>query len=76
MGRAGAPEVPGVRRFGRCHVYARGEPEDEVVAVPLGERYIVSRAPFEDWHAAPASDVRRLLAALLNAGEEDIGLIC
>ena len=33
------------RRARRCHVYVRGEPEDEVVAVPLGDIYAVSRAP-------------------------------
>jgi hypothetical protein len=76
MGRAGALGVPGARRARRCHVYVSGEPEDEVAAVPLGEVYAVSRAPLEAWHAVPAGDARRFLAALLGVGEEDVGLRC
>ena len=74
MGRAGALEIPGVRRFGRCHVYVRGEPEDEVVAVPLGEVYAVSRAQLEGWHAVPAGEARRLVASLLGVGEGEVEL--
>ena len=49
--------------------------EEEVVAVRVGDVYVVGTV-LDDWYAVPAHAVRRLLAKLLNAREEDISLSC
>jgi len=46
---------------------------DEVV-VKVGDVYVVGAV--DDWYAVPVEAVRRLLAKLLNAAEEDILLEC
>jgi hypothetical protein len=67
--------MKGVRFGRRCWVSVGGVKEDEVLVVRAGEMYVVGTV-LDDWFMAPAGVVRRLLAKLLNAGEEDISLEC
>jgi len=65
-----------VRFAGRCWVYVGGaeDYEEEVVVVRVGDVYVVGAV--DDWYVVPAHAVRRFLAKLLNAGEQDISLEC
>jgi hypothetical protein len=73
MGRVEVLRMPEVRLARRCWVSVRGVDEDEVV-VKVGDVYVVGMV--DDRYAVPGHAVRRLLAKLLNAGEEDILLEC
>jgi len=74
MGRVEVLRMPELRFAKRCWVSVAGVDEDEVVVVKVGDMYVVGMV--DDWYAAPAHVVRRLLAKLLNVGEEDISLEC
>ncbi len=73
MGWVEALAMPEVRSVGRCWVYVGGVEED-VVVVRVGGVYVVGVV--DDWYAVPVEAVRRFLAKLLNAAEEDISLEC
>ena len=75
MGRVEVLRMPEVRFARRCWVYIGGteDYEEEVVVVKVGDMYVVG---IDDWYAVPAHAVRRFLAKLLNAGEQDISLEC
>jgi hypothetical protein len=77
MGWVEVLAMPEVRFARRCWVYVGGaeDYEEEVVVVRVGDVYVVGTV-LDDWYAVPAYAVRRLLAKLLNAGEEDISLEC
>jgi hypothetical protein len=64
-----------VRFARRCWVSVRGVDEDEVIVVWTGGEYVVGTV-LDDWFKVPAEAVRRFLAKLLNAAEEDISLKC
>ncbi len=74
MGRVEVLRMPEVRFARRCWVSVGGVDEDEVVVVKVGDVYVVGAV--DDWYAVPGHAVRRLLAKLLNAGEQDISLEC
>jgi hypothetical protein len=75
MGRVEVLTTREVRLARRCWVSVCGVDEDEViVVVKVGDVYVVGAV--DDWYAVPAHAVRRLLAKLLNAAEEDISLKC
>ena len=63
-----------VRLARRCWLSVAGVDEDEVV-VKTGDVYVVGTA-LDDWFVVPVEAVRRFLAKLLNAGEQDISLKC
>jgi hypothetical protein len=77
MGWVEALTMKEVRLARRCWARVGGveEYEDEVVVVKAGGVYVVGTA-LDDWFVVPAHAVRRLLAELLNAAEEDISLKC
>jgi hypothetical protein len=76
MGRVEVLRMPEVRFAGRCWVYVSGaEDYEEEVVVKVGDMYVVGTV-LDDWYAVPAHAVRRLLAKLLNAGEEEVSLGC
>jgi hypothetical protein len=77
MGRVEVLRMPEVRFARRCWVSVGGaeDYEEEVVVVRVGDVYVVGTV-LDDWYVAPAHAVRRLLAKLLNAAEEDISLRC
>ncbi len=64
-----------VRLARRCWLSVRGVDEDEVIVVWTGGEYVVGTV-LDDWFKVPAEAVRRFLAKLLNAREEDISLKC
>jgi hypothetical protein len=74
MGRVEVLRMPEVRFARRCWVSVGGVDEDEVVVVRVGDVYVVGTV--DDWYAVTAHAVRRLLAKLLNAGEEEVSLEC
>jgi hypothetical protein len=74
MGRVEVLRMPEVRFARRCWVFEGGVDEDEVVVVKVGDMYVVGAV--DDWYAVPVGAVRRFLAKLLNAGEQDISLEC
>ena len=53
----------------------RGGYEEEVVVVRVGDVYVVGTV-LDDWYAAPAHAVKRLLEKLLNVDEEEVSLEC
>jgi hypothetical protein len=71
-----ALKMPEVRFARRCWVYIGGaeDYEDEVV-VRVSDVYVVGTV-LDDWYAVPVDAVKRFLAKLLNAAEEDISLKC
>jgi hypothetical protein len=76
MGRVEVLRMPEVRFAKRCWVYIGGAEDYEgEVVVKVGDVYVVGTI-LDDWYAVPAHAVRRLLAKLLNAAEEDISLKC
>jgi len=77
MGWVEALAMPEVRLAKRCWVYIGGaeDYEEEVLVVKVGDVYVVGTV-LDDWYAMPAEAVRRFLAKLLNAREEDISLSC
>jgi len=77
MGRVEVLRMPEVRFARRCWVYVGNaeDYEEEVVVVKVGDVYVVGTV-LDDWYAMPAEAVRRFLAKLLNAREEDISLSC
>jgi hypothetical protein len=74
MVRVEVLRMPEVRFARRCWVSVGGVDADEVVVVKVGDVYVVGAV--DDWYAVPAHAVRRLLAKMLNAAEEDISLEC
>jgi hypothetical protein len=74
MGRVEVLTMKEVRFARRCWVSVAGVDEDELVVVKVGDVYVVGAV--DDWYAVPVEAVRRLLAKLLNAAEEDISLEC
>ncbi len=74
MGRVEVLTMKEVRFARRCWVSVSGVDKDELVVVKVGDVYVVGVV--DDWYAVPAHAVRRLLAKLLNAAEEDISLKC
>jgi len=75
MGRAEVLRMPEVRFARRCWVYVgNAEDYEEEVVVRVGDVYVVG--VLDDWYAAPAHAVRRLLAKLLNVKEEEVSLEC
>ena len=77
MVRVEVLRMPEVRFARRCWVYVGGaeDYEEEVIVVWTGGEYVVGTV-LDDWFVAPAHAVRRLLAKLLNAAEEDVSLKC
>jgi hypothetical protein len=77
MGWVEVLAMPEVRLAKRCWVYIGGaeDYEEEVLVVKVGDVYVVGTV-LDDWYAMPAEAVRRFLAKLLNAREEDISLSC
>jgi len=74
MGRVEVLRMPEVRFAKRCWVSVGSVDEDEVV-VRVGDVYVVGTV-LDDWYAVTAHAVRRLLAKLLNVGEEEVSLEC
>jgi len=74
MGRVEVLRMPEVRFAKRCWVSVSGVDEDEVVVVRVGDVYVVGAV--DDWYAVPVEAVRRFLAKLLNASEEEVSLEC
>jgi myo-inositol catabolism protein IolC len=72
MGRVEALAMKEVRFARRCWLSVAGVEEDEVVVVKVGDVYVVG--VLDDWYVLPPDAVRRFLAKLLNAAEEDISL--
>jgi hypothetical protein len=63
-------------RFGRrCWVSVGGVEEDGVVVARFGDVYVVGVA-LDDWFMVPEAALRRFLAKLLNAREEEVSLEC
>jgi len=77
MGWVEALAMPEVHLAKRCWVYIGGaeDYEEEVLVVKVGDVYVVGTV-LDDWYAAPAHAVRRLLAKLLNVKEEEVSLSC
>ena len=76
MGRVEVLRMPEVRFARRCWVYVgNAEEYEEEVVVRVGDVYVVGTV-LDDWYAAPAHAVRRLLAKLLNVDEEEVSLSC
>jgi len=75
MGRVEALAIPEVRLAKRCWLSVRGVDEDEVIVMWTGGEYVVSTV-LDDWFVVPEAALRRFLARLLNAREEDISLKC
>jgi hypothetical protein len=76
MGWVEVLAMPEVRLARRCWLSVRGVDEEEVIVVWTGGDVYVVGTVLDDWYAVPAHAVRRLLAKLLNVGEEDISLSC
>jgi hypothetical protein len=76
MGQVEVLTMPEVRLAKRCWLYVRGVDEDEVIVVWTGGDMYVVGTVLDDWYAVPVEAVRRFLAKLLNAGEQDISLKC
>ena len=77
MGRVEVLRMPEVRFARRCWVYVGGaeDYEEEVIVVWTGDEYVVGTV-LDDWFKVPVEAVKRFLAKLLNAAEEDILLKC
>jgi hypothetical protein len=77
MVRVEVLRMPEVRFAKRCWVYVGNaeDYEEEVLVVKVGDMYVVGTV-LDDWFAVPAHAVKRLLAKLLNVGEEDVSLSC
>ena len=52
-----------------------GVEEDGVVVARFGDVYVVGVA-LDDWFMVPEAALRRFLARLLNASEEEVSLEC
>jgi len=75
MGRVEVLTMKEVRFAKRCGLSVRGVDEDEVIVVWTGGEYVVGTV-LDDWFKVPVEAVKRFLAKLLNAAEEDILLKC
>jgi len=76
MVRVEVLRMPEVRFARRCWVYVGGsEDYEDKVVVKVGDMYVVSTV-LDDWYAVPVEAVKRFVAKLLNAAEEDISLEC
>jgi hypothetical protein len=75
MGWVEVLAMPEVRLAKRCWLSVRGVDEDEVIVVWTGDEYVVGTV-LDDWFKVPPDAVRRFLAKLLNAAEEEISLKC
>jgi len=75
MGRVEVLAMKEVRFGRRCWVSVGGVDEDEVVVARFGDVYVVGVA-LDDWFMVPEAALRRFLARLLNASEEEVSLEC
>jgi hypothetical protein len=75
MGWVEALAISEVRLAKRCWVYIAEDYEDEVIVVWTEDEYVVATV-LDDWYVVPPDAVRRFLAKLLNAAEEDVSLKC
>ena len=75
MGWVEVLTMPEVRFGRRCWVSVAGVDEDEVVVAKFGDVYIVGTV-LDDWFMVPEAALRRFMARLLNAREEEISLEC
>jgi len=73
MGRVEVLTMKEVRFAKRCWVSVSGVDEDELVVVKVGDMYVVG---IDDWFMVPEAALRRFLARLLNASEEEVSLSC
>jgi hypothetical protein len=64
-----------VRLAKRCWLSVRGVDEDEVIVVWTGDEYVVGTV-LDEWFRVPVDAIKRFLAKLLNAREEDVSLRC
>ncbi len=75
MGRVEVLAMKEVRLARRCWLSVRGVDEYEVIVVWTGDEYVVGTV-LDDWFKVPVDTIKRFLAKLLNAAEEDISLKC
>jgi len=75
MGRVEVLAMKEVRFGRRCWVFVGGVDEDGVVVARFGDVYVVGTA-LDDWFMVPEAALRRFLARLLNASEEEVSLEC
>jgi len=76
MVRVEVLRMPEVRFARRCWVYVgNAEDYEEEAVVKVGDMYVVGTV-LDDWYAVPVEAVRRFLARLLNASEEEVSLKC
>jgi hypothetical protein len=75
MGRVEVLAMREVRFGRRCWVSVAGVDEDEVVVAKFGDVYIVGTV-LDDWFMVPEAALRRFMARLLNASEEEVSLSC
>jgi len=75
MGRVEVLAMKEVRFARRCWVFVGGVDEDGVVVARFGDVYVVGVA-LDDWFMVPEAALRRFLARLLNASEEEVSLEC
>ncbi len=75
MGRVEALAMREVRLAKRCWLSVCGVDEDKVIVVWTGDEYVVGTV-LDDWFKVPVDTIKRFLAKLLNAAEEDISLKC
>jgi hypothetical protein len=75
MGRVEVLRMRVVRFGRRCWVSVGGVEEDGVVVARFGDVYVVG-VSLDDWFMVPEAALRRFLARLLNAREEEVSLEC
>jgi hypothetical protein len=75
MSRMEVLRMPKVRPAKRCWVVAAGRYEDEVLVVETGDVYVVGTV-LDDWYVVPPHALKKVLAHLLKAREEDVSLKC
>jgi hypothetical protein len=75
MGRVEVLRMRVVRFARRCWVSVAGVEESEVLVVKAGDVYVVGTA-LDHWFMVQGSVLKRFLARLLNAREEEVSLEC
>jgi hypothetical protein len=75
MGRVEVLAMREVRLAKRCWLSVGGVDEDEVVVVWTGDEYVVGTV-LDEWFMVPVDAIKRFLAKLLNAAEEEVSLEC
>jgi hypothetical protein len=75
MVRVEALTMKEVRFARRCWVSVGGVDEDEVIVVWTGDEYVVGTV-LDEWFRVPVDAIKRFLAKLLNAAEEEVSLEC